>query len=186
MAKQLFRGLNVDTNQFQDDGSGNLQAKTNAANALAELDGNGKLPTSLLPGLAISEVHVVADITARDALTVEKGDVAKVTDSGDGTAKTYIYDGSAWIEFVAADTGNNTKVETLTLDGDDITNKTVTLSETPLVAGEVAISVKGIGDQFYSDDFTVSGTTVSWSGLGMDSLSLEAGDKVRAVYEYAG
>lgn len=62
----------------------------------------------------------------------------------------------------------------------------MTLSETPLVAGEVSVSVKGIGDQFHSDDYTVSGTTVSWSGLGMDSLSLEAGDKIRAVYEYAG
>lgn len=184
MSRQLFRGLNVDTNQFQDDGSGNLQAKTNAANALAALDGNGRLPTSILTGLAISEVHVVADITARDVLTVEKGDVAKVTDSGDGTAKTYIYDGSSWIEFVTGDTGNSTKVQTITLDQTAVDNKQVTLSETPLTANEVAVTIQGIGDQFYGDDYTVSGATLSWTGLGMDSLSLEANDKLRVVYEY--
>ena len=183
MAKQIFRGLNVDGNHFQDDGSGNLQAKTNAANALAELDGSGKLPTSVLPGLAISDVHVVADITARDALTVQEGDVAKVTDSGDGTARTYIYDGSAWVEFVTQDLGASTKVETITLDATAITNKQVTLSETPSTAGEVAVTVKGIGDQFYTDDYTVSGTTLSWSGLGMDGLVAE-NDKLRATYEY--
>jgi hypothetical protein len=41
---------------------------------------------------------VVADIPARDALTVEEGDVAKVNNSGNGLPKTYIYDGSTWIE----------------------------------------------------------------------------------------
>lgn len=185
MSKQLFRGLNVDTNHFQDDGSGNLQAKTNAANGLAELDGSGKLPSSVLPGLAISDVNVVADITARDALTVQEGDIAKVTDSGDGTAKTYIYDGSSWIEFVTSDTGNSTKVETITLDSTAITNKEVTLSETPLTAGEVAVTVKGVGDQFYTDDYTVSGATLSWTGLGMDGLVAE-NDKLRITFEYAG
>lgn len=183
MAKQLYRSLNVDTNQFQDDGSGNLQAKTNAANALAALDGSGKLPTSLLPGLAISNVSVVADLTARDALTVEEGDIAKVTDSGDGTARDYIYDGSAWQEIVTTPgPEKRTKIEVFTLDAADITNQSVTLSETP-EGDVVAVSLRGIGDQFQTDDYAVTGTSLDWIGLGMDGL-VQAGDKLRATYEY--
>ena len=42
--------------------------------------------------LFITDVHVVADIAARDALVAQEGDIAKVT--GD---KTYIYDGAQWL-----------------------------------------------------------------------------------------
>ena len=68
------------------------------AGGLATLDGSGKIPSSQVPSIAITDVYVVADIAARDALTVEEGDVAKVTDAGAGLPKTYIYDGSIWIE----------------------------------------------------------------------------------------
>jgi len=79
-----------------------------ANDGVATLDVNGKVPTTQLPALAITDVFTVADITARDALTVgagdgevQEGDVAIVTDaSGDaaiasGTA-SYIYNGSGW------------------------------------------------------------------------------------------
>lgn len=69
-----------------------------SANGVATLDANSKIPSSQLPAIAITDVFVVADISARDALTVEEGDVAKVTDSGNGLPKTYIYDGAMWIE----------------------------------------------------------------------------------------
>lgn len=68
------------------------------AGGLATLDGSGKIPTSQVPSIAITDVYVVADIAARDALTVEEGDVAKVSDAGAGLPKTYIYDGASWIE----------------------------------------------------------------------------------------
>lgn len=68
------------------------------ADGIATLDSNGKLPTSQLPSLSITEVYVVADITARDALTVQEGDVSKVLDDGSGNNATYIYDGSSWVE----------------------------------------------------------------------------------------
>ena len=44
--------------------------------------------------LFISSVNVVADNNARDNLIVQTGDVCKVTSNN----KTYIYDGSTWIE----------------------------------------------------------------------------------------
>lgn len=71
------------------------------ADGLATLDTGGKIPTSQLPNLAISTVSVVADIPARDALTVQSGDVAKVISDG----KTYIWDGSLWIEISATGAG---------------------------------------------------------------------------------
>ncbi len=69
------------------------------ADGIASLDGSGKIPSAQLPLIAITSVQVVADIAARDALTVQEGDVAKVTDSGDGSARSYMWDGDEWIEF---------------------------------------------------------------------------------------
>ena len=85
----------VITKGFFDDG---VTDKLGAANGIATLDAQGKLSSGQIPAIAITEVYVVADITARDALTVDEGDVAKVTDAGAGLPKTYIYDGSSWIE----------------------------------------------------------------------------------------
>ena len=69
-----------------------------AADGIATLGPDSKIPSSQLPAIAITEVYVVADIAARDALTVDEGDVAKVIDAGAGLPKTFIFDGSIWIE----------------------------------------------------------------------------------------
>lgn len=69
------------------------------ANGLASLGADGKIPSAQVPAIAITDVFVVADIAARDALGgIEEGDVAKVTDAGAGLPKTYIHDGTQWIE----------------------------------------------------------------------------------------
>lgn len=68
---------------------------------LAPLDAGGKIPNTYLPDLAITDVHVVADNTARDALSVQTGDIAIVT----GTNTTYIWTGSAWQEMLTAPDG---------------------------------------------------------------------------------
>ena len=92
--KGALQDLETDYEAFKD--------SAGQPNGLATLDGGGLIPTSQLPALAITDVYVVADITARDALTVQEGDVAKVTDSFDDTGfnvpQTYIYDGSAWVD----------------------------------------------------------------------------------------
>lgn len=61
---------------------------------VAALGSDGKIVTAQLPALAITSVSVVATNAARDALTVQSGDVAIVT----GTGETFIYDGSVWQE----------------------------------------------------------------------------------------
>jgi len=69
---------------------------------------SGKIPTSQLPAIAITDVFNVADIAARDALTigpadgeVQEGDVVVVTDASADPAilsggASYIYNGSAY------------------------------------------------------------------------------------------
>lgn len=57
-----------------------------AAGGVASLDGSGKIPSSQLPPLAISDTHVVADETAMLALDAQVGDVAIRSDQ----SKSYI------------------------------------------------------------------------------------------------
>lgn len=93
-----------------------------AVNGVAELDASGKVPSAQLPAIAITDVYVVANIAARDALTVEEGDVAKVTDAGAGLPRTYIYDGSTWIEIESGSDVDsvNGQVGAVVLESDDI------------------------------------------------------------------
>lgn len=98
-----------------------------AANGVATLDAGGKIPSAQIPAIALTEVYVVADITARDALTVQEGDVAKVTDASADPAVTsgsasYIYDGSAWVRLNVDDQvlSVNGQTGSVSLDTDDV------------------------------------------------------------------
>lgn len=70
------------------------------ANGIATLDVNGKVPTTQIPA-TYKEAEVVADITARDALTAFSGLHALVIDatadpSIEAGGAEYVYDGSNW------------------------------------------------------------------------------------------
>jgi len=59
---------------------------------------------SAVSSTRITDVFVVADISARDALTgIDEGDVAIVLDDGTGRRHSYIYDGSSWIDIKTGD-----------------------------------------------------------------------------------
>ena len=60
-----------------------------SANGVASLDGTGKIPSSQLPAIALSEVFVVASQAAQLALTAQEGDVVVRTDQ----STTYIHNG---------------------------------------------------------------------------------------------
>lgn len=68
-------------------------------------------------------------------------------------------------------------VNRFTLSPTDISNKFVTLSSSPATPSATILDVIGGVAQDYSVDFTVSGTTLSWSGLGLDGI-LSSGDKL--------
>lgn len=87
-----------------------------------------------------------------------------------------------WIEEAAGGGGGGSyNIDKFTLSGTDITNKSVTLSAAPTTASDTRLAViEGI-EQDYGVDFTVSGSTLDWNGLGLESL-LVAGDKIIVVY----
>ncbi len=56
------------------------------------------------------------------------------------------------------------------------------MSPTPLVPSEVVVAVKGAPSPAeYAFDYTITGATLSWDGLGLDGL-LEIGDKIMLRY----
>jgi hypothetical protein len=103
-------------------------------NGYASLDGNGLVPTSQLPALAVSSTFVVADIPARDALPVgpsagqvQEGDIVVVLDASadpqisSGRA-SYIYDGSTYVRLSTIGSVDSVNGQTgvVILDSDDI------------------------------------------------------------------
>jgi hypothetical protein len=66
-----------------------ITAQKGVASGLATLGSDSKIPSSQLPAIALTDVHVVASEVAQLALTVEEGDIAVRTD----IEKTYIHNG---------------------------------------------------------------------------------------------
>lgn len=81
-----------------------IAAVKGQADGLASLDSNGKLPTSQLPALAITDINVVNNQGEMLSLDAQKGDVAVRTDDG----KTYLLTSDSpgmlvdWVEVTAA------------------------------------------------------------------------------------
>jgi hypothetical protein len=93
------------------------------------------------------------------------------------TATGYIWSGSEW-RVISGDT----KTQKITLTGTDITNKYVTLTESPLTPSLTRLIVIGGIEQKYSTDFTVSTNQLNWNGLTLDGV-LESGDELIIVYD---
>lgn len=98
--------LQVGSNLTKTTNPSNVTIDVNTTNVVTKsyLETGGKIKTSLLPALAITDVFVYADIQARDTAgdDVQKGDICVVTDASadvDITAgsATYIYDGTGWV-----------------------------------------------------------------------------------------
>jgi len=105
--------------QYTDtDADARITLQKGANNGICELDANGLVPTNHLPPLAITDVHVVADATERNALVAQEGDVAIQTDD----SSSWIYDGSSWVAFgvSGAVVSVNGQTGTVSLDTDDI------------------------------------------------------------------
>ena len=78
------------TNLSSDLSSKIASTEKGAANGVATLDGNTKIPSSQLPAIAITSTYVVASESSMLALTVQEGDVAVRTDLN----KSFILAGS--------------------------------------------------------------------------------------------
>lgn len=73
------------------------------------------------------------------------------------------------------------KVEYRTISAPEAAAKQLTLAAAPVDVTEVQLGIAGGGTQIVNDDFLVTGSTLSWNGLGLDGI-LSAGDKVCIVY----
>jgi hypothetical protein len=96
--------------------------------------------------------------------------------STSNTAK--IYQAGAW-ETISIGSGGGASyfVNRITLTSTDIANKYVTLTGTPTTLTATILHIIGGIIQDYSVDFTVTGSQLSWNGLGLDGV-LEDGDKL--------
>jgi hypothetical protein len=101
------------------------QASKGAANGVAELDGTGKVPSSQLPAIAITNTSVVSSEAAMLALTAEKGDVAVRTDLNKsfilaGTDPTVLADWQELLTPTDAVISVNGQTGSVSLDTDDV------------------------------------------------------------------
>ena len=97
---------------------------------------------SAVSSTRITDVFVVADIAARDALTgIDEGDVAVVQDDGTGRRHSYIYDGSAWIDIKTGDQvfTVNGQTDDVVLDTDDVLEGSTNLYHTTARARAAAV-----------------------------------------------
>lgn len=155
-----------------------------AANGVAPLNGSGKIDSSYLEALALTDVNVVADITARDALTVQEGDVAVVTDASADPSVTsgsasYIYDGAAWQRLGLPDEARLNEIDAnvndlITLSGvaenatdlGTFTGATIADSSTVKVALQALETAHEEVDQNVNDLITLSGVAENATNLG--------------------
>lgn len=69
-----------------------------------------------------------------------------------------------------------------TITAPEAVAKSLTLPILPGEDTEVKVDWINVGPQALGTDYTVTGTTLSWSGLGMDTEGLAEGDKLRIFY----
>jgi len=114
------------------------------------------------------------------------GDLAVVLDVDD----LYEYDGdtSSWVKIGSVSWGGgggsaNFLVETRSITGTEISNKQLTLVNTPTASSAVIVDAIGGTGQRVSVDFSLTGNILSWNGLGLDGV-VSSGDVLRISYTY--
>lgn len=149
------------------------------------LNVNGKLDANTIPSIAITNVFVVEDEAARDALTVETGDIA-ILQSGE----SFIYNGTQWIALghaggvQAIQTTTTPKTGIVSLDAQDILSGIFDVAR-----GGTGFATYSTGDLLVGGTDTLTkltlgvtgkvlisnGTTVTWGDVVADKVSFVAG-----------
>lgn len=122
-----------------------ITAQKAIANGLATLDAAGKVPSSQLPSIALTDVSVVATQAAQLALVAQEGDVAIRTDQ----SRTYVHNGGV--------AGTMADWAELLSPGDAVTSVngqtgTVSLTTTNIAEGT---------NLYYTDARVIANTTVA-------------------------
>lgn len=77
--------------------------------------------------------------------------------------------------------GSPLEIEYRTVTAPEAAAKSLTLADTPIDPTKVILGIAGAPTQVYGTDFTVSGTTLSWSGTALDGI-LDTGDQLLIQY----
>ena len=119
--------LNVDADTLDGKDSTDFvfSSSVGSADGVAPLNESGLINESYLPDSIKTFVTEVSDLTERDSLTAQSGDLVKVLSNN----LTYVYDGTGWTELTAASAVSSVNSQTgdVSLDTDDITEGTTNL-----------------------------------------------------------
>jgi hypothetical protein len=130
----------------------------------------------------MSLIKFFSDLANGDQTTVDTSVNTVVTSSvivgGDsGTELTkVVLDG-----LIASSVHNGQVIDKFILSSTDISNKFVTLSKTPGIPANAILYVDGAPTLTFSEDYTVSGAQLGWSGLTLDGI-LAQSDNITVTY----
>jgi len=136
---------------------------------VAELDSNGKVPTSQLPAIALTDVFVVGSESEQTSLTAQEGDVAVRTDEN----KSYVHNGgtagdmSDWQELLTptdAVQSVNGQTGSVVLDTDDIAEGSTNLyyTDARVDARIAAASIDDLSDVDTSTNPPANDQVLTW------------------------
>ncbi len=123
---------------------------------------------------------VIGGITGKPtgAYSLDVTGVVKIDDGTQANGFVFTSDAAGVGSWQAPSASSNQYlVDKFTLSPTDITNGFVTLAISPTTPADTSLTPIGGILQDYGTDYTVSGTTLSWTGLGLDG-TLTAGDKL--------
>lgn len=137
-------------------------------------------PLTYVPSSESSILVLVDGLAVDDSEWSLSGADISFTTAPAAAQNIYVFYQTEGTATPAGPTGTQ-EVEYRTITVGEAAAKSLTLSATPLSAGKVMLDVIGGSAQEYSVDYIVSGTTLSWNGLGLDGV-LASGDKLRIHY----
>lgn len=135
-------------------------------------------------------------LTTGDSTNADSGEIRLTTGTAGGTRGQIVFvdgsEGTAGYVWTSTDTagsgawmpggsGGSPQVELRTITAPEAAAKSVVLSAPPVTPTSTILNIASAPAQFYGDDFTVSGSTLSWSGLALDGI-LAAGDRLTIFY----
>lgn len=166
-------------------------ATQDVIDATSSLRGKVQLASSAAASVGSSSTAGTANATVANADHVHQGihAIQEFTEAVDvygdiilkGTGSTTVTRSGQTFTINTTVPASSPTFEYRTISAGEESAKQLTLGATPATANKTILDVRGAGAQFYTDDYTVSGAVLSWSGLGLDGV-LTAGDKVRITY----
>ncbi len=154
--------------------------KSNWLSGVTQMGGSSvsPAPSTILDLQSTTGALLVPRMSTADktALTAAEGMIVYDTD----LVELEGYMGGSWTPLNGGG-GSSDVVELRTITAPEAAAKQIVLAATPTTANYTRLSIAGAPDQFYGDDFVVTGNVLSWSGLGLDGI-LDTGDRLTIEY----